>query len=81
MDLKSLKKLADMCRKAGIKTYRDSEVEFTLSEDRYMVVPRRSRSKKTETVETANSTEAPEFTSDSLTEEQLIAWSSGEVNN
>lgn len=33
MDLTKLKKLASVCRKAGILHYKDSEFEFTLAQD------------------------------------------------
>lgn len=33
MDIKELKQLAKACREAGIRSFKNSEVEFTLSED------------------------------------------------
>ena len=42
MDYKQLKKLADICRKAGIKHFKNSEIEFTLND----YIPVDTKSKK-----------------------------------
>lgn len=74
MNVKELKKLAAACRKAGIKTYKCGDVEFTLTEDE----PQSAyKLKKTDSKPADNFAPDTNFESDSLTEEQLLFWSSG----
>jgi hypothetical protein len=74
-DLKSLKKLADACRKAGITHFKNSEFEFTLSPD----APTSSYKKKQEELKTYSDPNSKAiddaFNSDTLTDEQLLMWS------
>ena len=75
MTPKELKKLADACRKAGILTYKDANIEFTLSPEAPV-----SNYKKQKGIPAYQ--ESPILT-DSLSEESLLFWSSGvtdEVN-
>lgn len=68
-NFKSLKKLADTCRKAGIKHYKCAEFEFTLTEDGPI-----SNYKKRTTVKLPLSTEAT-APAEELSDEQLLFWS------
>ena len=72
MTPKELKKLADACRKAGIKHYKDSQIEFTLSDE----APTSNYKKKQETQKDISNNYLVE--TDSLTEDQLLFWSVGE---
>lgn len=72
LDLKLLKKLTNVCRKAGIKTFKHEGLEFTLSDIEKPV--RRSRTAKA----SAQSTQQPleeVLTDGGLTEEQLMFFS------
>lgn len=69
MSPKELKKLADACRKAGIRHYKHGDIEFTLTED----APRKASSKKQSPPE---ATPDSDFETDSLTQEQILMWSS-----
>lgn len=68
-DPKALKKLADTCRKAGIKHFRSADFEFTLSDEITTKVSQKSAK--------ANSYEdqAAKFESDTLSPEELLFWS------
>ena len=69
MTPKELKKLADACRKAGIKYYKDGQIEFSLTDEAPQSKYKKSKPEtqfQTSLVET-----------DSLTEDQLLMWSSG----
>lgn len=72
---KDLKKLADSCRKAGIKHFKSGDLEFTLSDE----LPPVSNYKKSKAkVEHPTDTGVdPNFTYDDLTQEQLLYWSIG----
>jgi hypothetical protein len=72
MDLKQLEQLAKVCRKVGIKTYKDSECEFTLTEE----APQSNYKKKQATSDTSTS---DIDTEDTLTEEALLFWSTGDA--
>lgn len=72
MDLpnaKDLKKLADMCRKAGIKSFKGNGIEFTLSEDAPVSTYKKAKA--------AQNSPDKDFESDGLTEEELLFWSAG----
>lgn len=72
LDYKALKKLADACRKAGIKHFKNAEMEFTLS-DEGPISNYKKRSAKSTIEETKS--EKDSFASDTLTEQQLLMWS------
>lgn len=74
-DPKALKKLAAACRKAGIKTYKCGELEFTLTDDE--PVSNYKAAKQKQAVTKPSLTEEA-FSSDGLTEDQLLMWSVGE---
>lgn len=77
-DPKALKKLAAACRKAGIKTYKCGDLEFTLTDEApvsdYKATKRKQAPTKVSDVDVA-------FDTDSLTEEQLLMWSTGDTND
>ena len=53
MDVKALKKLAEACRSAGIKHFKNAEMEFTLTDDK----PVSNYKKKVASVETQGTIE------------------------
>lgn len=69
-DLKELKKLAEACRKAGIKHFRLGDLEFTLSDSDSL--PKRRRSTAKGKLDAATDAEAA---ADGLSEEELLFWS------
>lgn len=67
-----LKKLASACRKAGIKTFKSSEYEITLTDDAPV-----SNYKKTKPIDTSEvKTPSDVYEDGALTQEQLMFWSS-----
>lgn len=74
-DSKTLKKLADSCRKAGIKHFKSGDIEFTLTDDPPVSAYMRSRPIKAP----ASSVDVIDvnYQSNELTEEQLLFWSTG----
>jgi hypothetical protein len=74
IDPKELKKLADACRKAGIKHFKNSELEFTLTDE----VPV-SDYKRKKQVFLPHSSIIDETikNADSLTQDELLFWSTG----
>lgn len=72
-DLKALRKLAEACRKAGIKHYKNDEVEFTLTDE----LPISNYKKRTSKSVYNDDQTAMETlgTGDSLTDEQMLLWS------
>lgn len=73
MDLKALEKLAKACRKAGIKHYKDAQLEFTLSDEPY----RQTRTRKAKNPQVKETDEST-MSLDGLTEEQILMWSAGD---
>lgn len=72
---KELKKLADTCRKAGIKSFKNADFEFTLSDQG----PISNYKKRTKAISEPKSQDNSIVT-DSLTEEQLLMWSVAEID-
>jgi hypothetical protein len=70
---KELKKLAKACREAGIKTFKQGDIEFTLSDD--LSPPESPYMRKKAAQETKMSD--PDIETDGPTEEELLFWSSG----
>lgn len=70
MSPKELKKLADMCRKAGIKHFKNDQVEFTLADE----VPE-STYKKAKKTEQNQAPAVPDYETDALSREELLLWS------
>lgn len=68
-DAKQLKKLADACRKAGIKTFKGYGLEFTLSD-----IEPATKSSKKKAAQTSDSLESEE-----LTDEQIMFWSAPSI--
>lgn len=74
MSPKELKKLADACRKAGISSFKNADVEFTLS-DYVPSTPKRIRTKKG--FEQPSVVEQDEIEVEGgLSESELLFWSS-----
>lgn len=71
MELKKLKQLAAVCRKAGIKSFKSPEFEFTLSEDQ----PVSRKHHKMSTSANEALIEASQIETDSLSDEALLLWS------
>lgn len=76
---KELKKLADSCRKAGIKAFKGYGIEFTLSDD--APTPTRRRKPGVDIIKRAvdDPNDVSAFISDELTEEALLFWSTGDI--
>lgn len=75
MTPKELKKLADTCRKSGIKHYKCQDFEFTLT-DSAPTIPTR-RNKKGIVVSSNSPLVEDKVESDQqLTDDQLLFWSS-----
>lgn len=74
---KELKKLADACRKAGIKSYKTSEFEFTLSEDAPVSNYKKLKNTPSKSTQLDNSP----FQSDEPTPEDVMFWSVGQSAN
>ena len=72
VDLKKLKKLADMCRKAGITHFKNADFEFTLSDATPIKSTRRRGS---------STVKQDDVESDSLSKEELLFWSTGVVED
>lgn len=70
MDAKTLKKLVKTCRELGVLNYKGDGFEFTLSHDAPVKAPKKTAKSK------APITPDTEFETDTLTEEQLLMWSS-----
>lgn len=71
---KELKKLADACRKAGIKHYKQGDLEFTLTDD----APVSNYKKKQD--KPFVDTSSHQIETDSLSEEELLFWSVGDID-
>lgn len=72
MNFKELKKLAAACRKAGISHFKSAEYEFTLTDE----VPVSTYKTKQASKPAAGAPDA-KFESDSLSEDELLFWSTG----
>jgi hypothetical protein len=73
MDYDTLKKLADICRKAGIKHFKNSELEFTLTDEAPVSKYKRKQAELSSGPVIDNT-----FESESLTDEALLLWSTGQ---
>jgi len=71
---KDLKKLADSCRKAGIKHFKSGDLEFTLSDEAPISNYKKTKASKEYHASTDSGLD-PNFTSDDPTEDQLLFWS------
>lgn len=73
-NVKDLKKLADACRKVGIKHFKSPDFEFTLTDE----LPEAPRRLKTARAESSSAVDRP-LTDSSPSEEELLFWSVGEM--
>lgn len=78
-DYKILKKLADSCRKAGIKSFKGFGMEFTLSDDLPVSTYKQSKMTKVESSSTVLGDDGIE--TDSLSEDALMMWSGNLAND
>lgn len=65
-NVKQLKKLADACRKAGIKHFKSSEFEFSLTDE----LPESPKARKQAAFQ-----KQEEIANSGLSEEELLFWS------
>ncbi len=72
MSPKELQKLAKACRKAGIKSFKCADFEFTLADTGFV----ESYAPKTKGKQ---SSQGDVLAPDSLTEDQLLYWSVGQT--
>lgn len=78
VDLKLLKKLADTCRKAGIKTFKGQGLEFTLTED--APISSYKKSKASKKVDNRPLLTDEEIATDLPGGDALLFWSSDAAN-
>jgi hypothetical protein len=76
MSPKEIKKLADACRRAGIKSFKNAEVEFTLSDVLPTTHTRSKRGNKSTIAQDLEQPDAIINNEDDLSEEELLFWSS-----
>lgn len=76
VDFKTLKKLAEACRKAGIKHFKNADLEFTLSDEGPVSNYKKRQSKVFASKESSLLSQDVE-SEHSLTEEQLLFFSVG----
>lgn len=72
LDPKRLKKLADACRKVGIKHFKSAEFEFTLTDHDPSVKTSKQKKLKPLVDNDTIESEAP-------TDEELLMWSVGDM--
>jgi hypothetical protein len=72
MNPKELKKLADTCRKAGIKHFKNADYEFTLADDAPV-----SNYKKRNAPQLTGPVVDPGLSTQQLTDEEMLFWSVG----
>lgn len=73
MKLSELKKLARVCREAGIKHFKNADFEFTLTDEEPVIRESRSAKAPLSQAELDKPIE-----SDDLSEDQMLFWSTGE---
>lgn len=77
-DYKALKKLADTCRKVGIKSFKNEDFEVTFSEDAPISSYKKRKASKSSTIPAVDANDVIE-NYDTLTEEQMLYWSLNET--
>lgn len=78
-DYKALSKLASACRKAGIKSFKNAEFEFVLTDEAPQSAYKRRMLNQPKVKEAYAPASAALIETDTLTEDQLLFWSSGNV--
>lgn len=76
MSPKEIKKLADACRKAGIKSFKNSEVEFTLSDTIPLAQSNTRRVRKATVSDTLEQPDVIINDETALSDEEILFWSS-----
>ena len=74
IDYKAIKKLADVCRKSGIKHYKDANFEFTLADD----LPETKKEARKNWDLSGKADES--INNDALSEAELLFWSTGNMS-
>lgn len=74
LDLKLLKKLADQCRKSGIKEFKGYGMEFSLADHVPASNYKKSKEKQFYTQEEVE-------TEGTLTEDELLFWSTADIGS
>jgi len=75
LDPKELKKLADACRKAGIKHYKSGDIEFTLTDEPPVSSYKRRKSAASTQSDSVDSDKIDTDGWDTLSEEQKLFYS------
>lgn len=70
---KELKKIAKACREAGIKVYKGDGFELTFTDE--APEPKRARNAAQAPAQQVSSPANEKFTTDALSEEELLFWS------
>jgi len=70
---KELKKLAKACRAAGIRHFKNAEIEFTLTD--YVSEPAKKSVQKRNETSTMMSVMADDFETEELNQDALLFWS------
>lgn len=78
-DLKSLKKLAEVCRKAGISHYKGPDFEFTLTPEAPVSEYKRKREELKNSSDPNAQAVEQVLNGDTLSEEQLLMWSALDI--
>lgn len=68
---KELKKLAETCRKVGIKHFKSQDFEFTLTDEAPVSAYKLAKQEAKASIQT------DDVKSDTLSEEELLFWSTG----
>jgi len=76
MDLKQLKQLAILCRKYGIKSFKNEEFEFSLTDEDPIQQKKVAKPKKQRQESAPESPIEEKIEADSLSQEELMFWSS-----
>lgn len=76
IDYKAIKKLADVCRKAGIKHYKSADFEFTLTDEAPQTV-----SKAVARQGELSSDPGSLLTGSGLSEQEMLFWSVGQISD
>jgi hypothetical protein len=74
-DYKQLKKLADACRKAGIKTFKGFGMEFTLTDEAPVSNYKQTKKSDSPATKPFYTDVDSKIESDSLSDEALLFWS------
>lgn len=77
VDLKELEKIVKFCRKNGVLTLKNSEIEVTLTASE----PMESYYKRRKKAQPQDDNQSDTIETDEYTDEQILMWSAGEGFN